>query len=368
MFFASLVFAKVLRLIEEHYQSMDLLQLRQKEVQLCLKIWQGNQEECYQIGAEFMRLFLNAVKIPEFQPICEDLSRHVQGRPLSLHLYERRGAPSNGVNIYVQQLLPVQVERKLEFLLSQAPHPSQSFYLKWFLQSIGVEFGSESESLLVDIVRYIVVNIHPRNEIIFESNVIQRFVLIGYLIQSQSHPIHQSWVLQALFYDWLRYDAEDVSSIMLVEPAMLLMYRSAENNPSVTDMLIEYLFNYINSYLPAKRADFLLSVQRVLKDCQDKGVIKDIKKLINHHKLKPDTQNKLKIMFRADEEVKHLQGQQPLQNQELELQNPSITNQYNVQMADTEDHLDDNFQMFSEGNDDGGNAYSNLIPGTESVK
>jgi hypothetical protein len=35
---------------------------------------------------------------------------------------------------------------------------------------------------------------------------------------------------------------------MLVEPAMLLMYRSAENNPTMTDMLVEYLYNYVRFY------------------------------------------------------------------------------------------------------------------------
>ena len=47
---------------------------------------------------------------------------------------------------------------------------------------------------------------------------------------------------------------------MLVEPAMLLMYRSAENNPSMTDMLVEYLFNYISYFQEEKQADFMLSV------------------------------------------------------------------------------------------------------------
>ena len=37
----------------------------------------------------------------------------------------------------------------------------------------------------------------------------------------------------------------------------------------------------------------------------EKGVIKDIKKLINHPKLKPDTHHKLKLLFRADQEVKN---------------------------------------------------------------
>lgn len=93
---------------------------------------------------------------------------------------------------------------------------------------------------------------------------------------------------------------------MLVEPGMLLMYRSAENNPNMTDSLVEYLFNYISYFQVEKQADFMLSVQRVMKDCQEKGVIKDLKKLINHPKLKPDTQHKLKILYRADEEVKNI--------------------------------------------------------------
>ena len=51
----------------------------------------------------------------------------------------------------------------------------------------------------------------------------------------------------------------------------------------------------------------MLSVQRVFKDCQEKGVVKDLKKLMNHPKLKPDTQNILKRLYRADEEVQRLQ-------------------------------------------------------------
>lgn len=49
------------------------------------------------------------------------------------------------------------------------------------LDSAGVAFGTESESLLVDIVRHIVVNITPTNEVI-QSNVIQRYQLIGHIV------------------------------------------------------------------------------------------------------------------------------------------------------------------------------------------
>lgn len=54
----------------------------------------------------------------------------------------------------------------------------------------------------------------------------------------------------------------------------------------------------------------MLSVQRVLKDCQEKGVVKDVKKMINHPKLKPDTQNKLKFLYRADEEIDQIKARE----------------------------------------------------------
>lgn len=39
-------------------------------------------------------------------------------------------------------------------------------------------------------------------------------------------------------------------SIMLVEPGMLLIYRSAKTRPSLTDMLVEFLDNFARGYEP----------------------------------------------------------------------------------------------------------------------
>ena len=100
-----------------------------------------------------------------------------------MHLFEKIGDRSTGLDIYVQQLLPVQVVEKIDFLLNQVPQASYTLYLKWFLDSIGVEFGSESESILVDVIRYIIVNVHPPNEIIFGSEIFQRYMMLGNLIQ-----------------------------------------------------------------------------------------------------------------------------------------------------------------------------------------
>ena len=89
--------------------------------------------------------------------------------------------------------------------MTRLPEVNVQWHLKWLMDFAGIDFGKESESQLVDIVRYIVVNVTPTNEII-HSNVLQRYSLIGLLISQQKHHVHQSYVLQALFIDWLYYD------------------------------------------------------------------------------------------------------------------------------------------------------------------
>ena len=84
----------------------------------------------------------------------------------------------------------------------------------------------------------------------------------------------------------LLFDRKQADSIMLVEPGMLLIYRSADKHPRLTDMLVEYLYDYVNIYDPGRVDEAYLSVQRVFIDCESKGVVQSIKSyLINHPKL-----------------------------------------------------------------------------------
>jgi hypothetical protein len=51
-------------------------------------------------------------------------------------------------------------------MLNSVPEQAVLLYSQWLLDFAGVEFGTESESLLIDLVRFIVVNIQPTNEVI----------------------------------------------------------------------------------------------------------------------------------------------------------------------------------------------------------
>jgi len=99
----------------------------------------------------------------------------------------------------------METQRKIEFMLNSIHEPIMQWYTKWMLDSAGVQFGTESESLLIDIVRHIVVNITPTNEII-QSSTLQRYTLIGHLITQSKVNLYRAWILQALFIDWLYYD------------------------------------------------------------------------------------------------------------------------------------------------------------------
>ena len=73
------------------------------------------------------------------------------------------------------------------------------------LESAGVQLGTDSEALLIDIVRFIVVNVFPNNEVI-QSKTLQRYCLIGHLLNLSKNNLVKAWTLQSLFIDWLYYD------------------------------------------------------------------------------------------------------------------------------------------------------------------
>ena len=88
------------------------------------------------------------------------------------------------------------------------------------------------------------------------------------------------------FANFFSLKRRQANAIMLVEPGMLLIYRSADKHPRLTDMLVEYLYDYANIYDPGRVEEAFLSIQKVFIDCETKGVVQSIKSyLINHPKL-----------------------------------------------------------------------------------
>ncbi|RCI01279.1 Integrator complex subunit 3 [Rhizopus azygosporus] len=76
----------------------------------------------------------------------------------------------------------------------------------------------------------------------------------------------------ALIYDWLFFTSND--NIMFIEPAMLLMERSAERYPYITAMLMEFLKYAVDEYYPPMKEYMAKCVSCGMKVMLSKGVIR----------------------------------------------------------------------------------------------
>ena len=76
----------------------------------------------------------------------------------------------------------------------------------------------------------------------------------------------------ALIYDWLFFTLND--NIMFIEPAMLLMERSAERYPYITAMLMEFLKYAVDEYYPPMKEYMAKCVLCGMKVMLSKGVIR----------------------------------------------------------------------------------------------
>lgn len=98
---------------------------------------------------------------------------------------------------------------------------------------------TESQSLRIDLIRFIVGVIHPSNELLC-SDIIPRWAVIGWLLTTCTSTVAAANAKLALFYDWLFFDPER-DNIMNIEPAILVMSNSMRSHPAVTATLLDFM-------------------------------------------------------------------------------------------------------------------------------
>lgn len=67
---------------------------------------------------------------------------------------------------------------KIDFLFSSVSTENFPTYLKWLNEEV-----SQDLSVFADVIRYIIVNVHPSNDDL-NSDRVKRWELIGFLIES----------------------------------------------------------------------------------------------------------------------------------------------------------------------------------------
>ena len=270
-----------LRIIADHAQAVALNQLRQRESEFCIQVLRERWNDCMLIGRDLVRLLQNLAKLSEFEQLWRDIV-------LAPQVLSPQFAQMGGLAHLMRQStrrrclisrLTVDMERKIYFIITSVKSGQQKRYLDWFQRQY--LNTPESQTLRVDLMRYICVVVHPTNEQL-NSGLTPRWALCSWLINSCTNQIESANLKLALYFDWLFYDAKK-DNIMLIEPAILLMFNSIRPpivgatpntaNNSLTSQLFDFLCRISTSYhWPLK--DFILNgIMQSFKDSVEKRVI-----------------------------------------------------------------------------------------------
>lgn len=241
------------------------------------------------VGRDLIRLLQDLVFVPEFKDLWSDLLFYPEKFGVSdfmdiSQIYRTRTSS----HFFLLTITP-EMETQLRFLLTYVKWGNQKRYQSWFAKKHFCTPGSET--VIVDIIRFICAAHHPSNEII-QSNVISRWAIIGWLLNCCRKNYFLANVKLALFYDWLFFD-EKMDNIMNIEPAMLLMVNSVNQYVDITQTLLEFLFLLVDNYDVQRRELILKGVSSSFSLLVKKGVVHSLDSLISCNLLSPALREKL---------------------------------------------------------------------------
>ncbi|KAK6631392.1 hypothetical protein RUM43_000169 [Polyplax serrata] len=281
-----------LRLIEDHCIP-QLQALRQKEVTFVVTLVRERFAECLSIGRDFLRLLQIVARIPEFEQLWKDillnpklLSPNFTGvQQLMQQRTSRR---------YLQSRLTPEMEKKLVFFTGNVRFGAHKRYQDWFLKQYLMT--AESQSLRIDLIRFIVGVIHPPNELLC-SDIIPRWAVIGWLLTTCTSAVAAANAKLALFYDWLFFDPER-DNIMNIEPAILVMSNSMRSHPAVTATLLDFMCRIIPNFHPSLQEQVKLGMHASLRQIVKMRVLSSLGPLFDSPKLDRDLRNKVRATFK----------------------------------------------------------------------
>ncbi|KAJ2804790.1 hypothetical protein H4S07_004154, partial [Coemansia furcata] len=269
--------------------------LRAQSSAFVVRLIRERFSDCAMVGRDFVRMLQDAAKLPHFSDLWADLlhrPHHVS--PLlaqagGIELLLRVPTP----RVFLANRVPFAMEARLLFMLEHVPVSGYSRNLMWFVHRF--LNTPESDTLYVDIIRYVCGVFHPSNSVL-ASNIIPRYIFLGSLLRYIRSQVTAANAKLALFYDWLFYDPL-VDNIMNVEPGVLIMTRSVERYPFLTASFIEFLAFVSEAYAPSLAPQIRHSVGLVMRDAVDKGVIPSLVPIYEQPHISRSTRRHMQVLF-----------------------------------------------------------------------
>ena len=238
---------KYLRLIAD---LMPPSRLMMKAVKYCHCLLTERFGDFLGIGRDLIRLLQQVCRITEFEQLWKTMLNNPSSLSPKFNLIQVMHTRTH--RRFIRLLVTFDIEKKLNFLISQVRFGSQRRYQDWFQRQY---LNSQDNQLIrTDLIRFICNSIHPSNEEM-AMGMVPRWAIIGWILNSCPQNVSLPWSRMALFYDWLMFDIQDSNNnmIMDLEPGMLVMYFSLKNHPGITAALLDFLCRVgIIDYNPIK--------------------------------------------------------------------------------------------------------------------
>ncbi|XP_052100494.1 integrator complex subunit 3-like isoform X1 [Mytilus californianus] len=341
----SMVVYTYLRLTMDHTAHM-LVNLRKREVDLCVSLLREKWTDCAVIGRDLVRLLQYVARIPEVESLWKDMlsnptsiSPHFTGLTQLMMMRTSKK--------YLISRLTPDMENKLVFLITKVKFGQQKRYQDWFQRQY--LSTPESQSLRCDLIRYICAVFHPPNELLC-SDIIPRWAVIGWLLTTCTSNVAATNAKLALFYDWLFFDPER-DSIMNIEPAILVMYHSIRPHPAITATLLDFLCRILTNFSLPLSAQVKLGIYTAFRVILDKRVLPALEPLLENSKLDRDLRMLIRENFTEFCSQEAVAKDEPTNNKEPMVSMASMLDS----MMDTDNHIDNNLSdgaAFSDEEDD----------------
>lgn len=280
-----------LRVIVDHSGNL-FFNLRQREAEFTASLLRDKWTECMVIGRDLVRLLQNVARLSEFESLWRDLMLNPSVLSPQFTGLQNLLVARTSRKYLISRLTP-DMENKLIFLTTKVKFGQQKRYQDWFQRQYLVT--AESQSLRCDLIRYICCVFHPSNELLC-SDIIPRWAVIGWLLQTCTSNVAASNAKLSLFYDWIFFDPEK-DSIMNIEPAILVMFHSMRSHPAITATLLDFLCRIMNNFCPMLMEQIQSGIYKSLKTILEKRVLQSLQPLFENPKLDKELRALVKANF-----------------------------------------------------------------------
>ena len=261
------------------------------------------------VGKELVHVLLKlAPLVPEYDVIWKAITSSTTGSdgstraPAMLQLV----ATPTPKHITVARVT-CEMEKELMFVFQRVKMGQQKRYQMWFAERFLP--GPDSDTLIPCLVRFICCNWHPTNQILC-SDIVTRWAILGWLLKSVHSEAALVAARMALFFDWFWFDPK-TSNIMNIEPAILLMYCSAEQYPDVTAMLMSFIVRAPYTFPENVREPVFWGIHHSFMAALQKRVIPSLEILTSFSHVDPKTRARFKELINGPRKPQQQQQPEP---------------------------------------------------------